>query len=693
MDKDLRPAFALSCAALLGVLGLYRLTGAGPDRPKPEIRAKRDTYRLIGPRTIYDISVKPELGKVTVGPSRELTAGESFTLRIEYTPEREPLQPGDAFVVIVPYTMSQPAYIQPLLSSEQQDLRNSQSTAMQSGFTRAWSSDPEVRVGLFCDPVLDGSRLGEGWHLIAAVQNAPLKPGERLVISYGDTQYGGPGAATHLATEYEIACLIYRKVNWRAVEAARAKKETVRVWEEAAERGMLANSPMVRVRGAAAASYAVVAPSQAAAGKPFAVRVIARDRFGNLAGACGGGVRFAPAAGGTVPQPYMFRPEDECAKEFEVRLGEGTQRLSAASSGGKVSGSSNPVMVAKTLPERRIYWGDLHVHTVESDGLGTVSSAYRYGRDAAGLDFASVTDHLNGVTEVLRENAEAYHEPGRFVTFNAFELSGIPNGGGDAILYFKSPSAKYDKLIPTRGERVAGPVGDIDAVAGLVEKLNQRNIIIVPHNHAGNYASYRKGFDNESVRLMEVYSVWGNSEMSTPPLRPYYFNRKPRSVQEALALGYKVGMIASGDEHAGKPGFGFWLRRSRGHQSGLIAAYSPSLTREGLWDAMWNRRVYGTSGERIVLDFSLNGNPMGTVMRAAGAGQRKMKVFVLGTAPLKEVSIVRNNEVIHQQAVSGPQASFEYTDYTAAGPKDYYYVRVAQEDTHLAWSSPIWVLQ
>ncbi|MFB3826548.1 MAG: DUF3604 domain-containing protein [Bryobacteraceae bacterium] len=677
----------------MATLALYRLVGASPDRPKPEIRARRDSYRLIGPRAIYSISLKPGLGKVTLGPSRELKAGESFTLRIEYTPEREPLQPGDAFVVVVPYPMSQPSYIQPLLASEERGSRFAQRAAVQTGFTQAWSSNPDVRVGLFCDPVVDNSRLGEGWHLIATVQNAPLLPGQKLVISYGDTTYGGPGAVTHLATEYEIACMVYRQVNWKPVEEARRQEQQTRVWEHAADRGMLESSPMVRVRGAAAVSYAVIAPSQAAAGQPFPVRVVARDRFGNLAGSCADGVRFAPLAGGTLPPPYAFRPEDECSKEFQVSLGAGTHRIRAASRDGKVKGAGNPVIVASTLPPHRVYWGDLHVHTVESDGLGTVSSAYRYGRDAAGLDFASVTDHLNGVTQVLRENAEAYHEPGRFVTFNAFELSGIGEGGGDAILYFKSPGAKYEDLIPTAGRRMAGTRAGIDEVAALVEKINERNIIIVPHNHAGDYKTYRKGFDNRSVRLIEVYSVWGNSELSTPPLRPYNYGRQPRTVQQALALGYKLGMIASGDDHSGKPGFGSWLRLARAHQSGLVGAYSTALTREGLWEALWNRRVYGTSGERIILDFSLNGRPMGTIMNAAEAPRRKMKVFVLGTADLKEVSIVKNNAVIYRHEVSGPRTSFEYTDYPQAGANDYYYVRVAQQDTHLAWSSPVWVLQ
>ena len=34
----------------------------------------------------------------------------------------------------------------------------------------------------------------------------------------------------------------------------------------------------------------------------------------------------------------------------------------------------------------------------------------------------------------------------------------------------------------------------------------------------------------------------------------------------------------------------------------MVAALAPGLTREGIWDAIYDRRTYGTTGERILLD-------------------------------------------------------------------------------------------
>ena len=45
--------------------------------------------------------------------------------------------------------------------------------------------------------------------------------------------------------------------------------------------------------------------------------------------------------------------------------------------------------------EMNLYAGELHGHTLDSDGQGTITEAYTYARDVAGLDFFSITDHSN----------------------------------------------------------------------------------------------------------------------------------------------------------------------------------------------------------------------------------------------------------------------------------------------------------
>ena len=66
--------------------------------------------------------------------------------------------------------------------------------------------------------------------------------------------------------------------------------------------------------------------------------------------------------------------------------------------------------------------------------------------------------------------------------------------------------------------------------------------------------------------------------------------------------------------------------------------------------------------------------------------------FVAGTAPLRSVQVVKNNEVAHEQGPRGADLEFEIEDPGAAdATEDFYYLKVVQEDGELAWSSPIWV--
>jgi hypothetical protein len=81
-----------------------------------------------------------------------------------------------------------------------------------------------------------------------------------------------------------------------------------------------------------------------------------------------------------------------------------------------------------------VYFGELHGHSHLSVdarlyGAGSPRHYYEYARDIAGLDFAALTDHdsPNGVGDNphlwrrVCQLADAYYEPGSFVTFKAYE--------------------------------------------------------------------------------------------------------------------------------------------------------------------------------------------------------------------------------------------------------------------------------
>jgi len=69
-------------------------------------------------------------------------------------------------------------------------------------------------------------------------------------------------------------------------------------------------------------------------------------------------------------------------------------------------------------------------------------------------------------------------------------------------------------------------------------------------------------------------------------------------------------------------------------------------------EAFWARRVYGTTGERIVLRVSAGDHPMGAAFAAAQVPP--IDVEVLGTAPLETVELLRGTEVVYSHPLVQP---------------------------------------
>jgi hypothetical protein len=167
-----------------------------------------------------------------------------------------------------------------------------------------------------------------------------------------------------------------------------------------------------------------------------------------------------------------------------------------------------------------------------------------------------------------------------------------------------------------------------------------------------------------------------------------------------FSLGYTPGVIAAGDSHVGYPGHSLmfsdpnWCQNWR---AGLAAVYAPELTREAIWDALYDRHCYGTTGERIVLRFHLNDARMGSIQEYQPDDdrlcRRDIKVTVCGTDYIRRVDIMKNNGLFHRVCPKSNKSEFTVSDELDQAPttRDWYYVRVFQADNNAAWSSPIWV--
>ncbi|MDP6279516.1 MAG: DUF3604 domain-containing protein, partial [Nitrospinota bacterium] len=129
------------------------------------------------------------------------------------------------------------------------------------------------------------------------------------------------------------------------------------------------------------------------------------------------------------------------------------------------------------------------------------------------------------------------------------------------------------------------------------------------------------------------------------------------------------------------------------YRSGLTCVLSESFTREGVFDALWARRCYATTGERTILDFQVGGSVMGSEIRCAAGAPVLIRAQAEGAKPLKRMQIISQGNVVHEHPCSSDSGGFEVELEGPPRPGDtqYYYLRVEGEEESLAWASPVWV--
>lgn len=356
--------------------------------------------------------------------------------------------------------------------------------------------------------------------------------------------------------------------------------------------------------------------------------------------------------------------------------------------------------------EYNVYFGDLHAHTGEehgsgrSCGTGTLEENYAYAGDVAGLDVFAVAEHDWQLRDQddwnqRMEQMDQHNEDGRFVVIPAYEWTSLKYGHRN--VYYRDTGWPYFPNNPpgTGHNQIAdGSYSPADLWQSLRE-CGARALTIAHHSSTGFFPvdwSYR---DPEFDRLVEVYSTWGNSEYCGAPFPGYAADRhEGLGALDALKMGHRLGMMASSDGHDGNPGNANWCHRQPHihHRlgSGFIGVLADELTRAAIFDAMYARRCYATTGTRIVMDFRVNGAMMGEEIPGYD-GDRFIEAEVIGTAPIEWVEVVQNGEVIYAEGGRGMRRVLldEY-DYDAEGSA-FYYLRVFQTDGEMAWSSPIWV--
>ncbi len=310
------------------------------------------------------------------------------------------------------------------------------------------------------------------------------------------------------------------------------------------------------------------------------------------------------------------------------------------------------------MPEYRIFWGESHDNTYQfADPPAPIDECL--ARAAAHLDFYAAAyyttcspafepgghlaessrphkvpvevwkdeERLDREWAEVKAACRAADQPGRFVTFPGYEWQGDATGGDHNV------SSPDDDL----------PIFRVATLRELYDCLRGLRAVAIPHHTA-----YRPGcrgrdwsvYDERLSPYTEIYSVHGCSETDEEWVGMRQNSHMGPPVgggtwQDALDRGYHIGAVCSTDNWGEMPGH---------YGRGTMACLAEELTREGLWSAMTSRRVYGVTGDRIKLDFTVDGAAMGSVI--VGQRTRRIRVAVEGCDALDRIEVLRGNQVL-----------------------------------------------
>jgi hypothetical protein len=454
----------------------------------------------------------------------------------------------------------------------------------------------------------------------------------------------------------------------------------------------LADPPTLRILAGPAQALRVVLPSRARQGDPVAVRIAALDAVWNAAPDFTGEVVVVDAAGlEGLPERVSFGPGHAGHQTLPAVAGRpGVARVRVAVEGWEEPFASNPLVVAArdAPPEPRILWADLHGHSGRSDGTGTPADYLGYARDVAGLDVVALTDHdhfglrfLDRTPELwreIRDATESFHEAGRFVTLHGYEWTSWIFGHRH-VLWFDGP-----------GELIGSTDPGSDEPEELWAHLAGQAALTIAHHPGGGPVPIDWSIPPDPVLepVVEIVSVHGSSECLECP-EPIYAAVPGGFVRDALGRGHRLGIVGSGDTHDGHPGVG----APEGRTIGLAAILAENLERGAILEALRARRVYATSGPRVVLHFDVSETGMGGVLRVADPrAPREIHVSAVGTAPILRVDCVKGGELLFSvEGDGGDRMELRVEDTAEVQPGEWLYARVVQADGGLAWSSPVWV--
>ena len=534
-------------------------------------------------------------GGVHLAPREEVVAGSYGTWTLTYTAGKKGVATGGRIRV---YTDSDSDRATPQMDDP-------------AGADYLTIEAPKAaRIGVLVQSVLS---------VVLIVNGRALQPGEQVAMTYGDRREGGLGFRAQTFQEA-------RHYFWVDVDTAGDGNIVT-----------LPEPPYLSIVGGEAEKLVVNVPSMVVAGEQFQIQIRADDAWGNPATAYRGLVAIQ-SGDVTVPTEQLrFGEADKGVQWIDgcTVMHTGIHRLTAVDEKAGLTAQSNPTLCEKTKTPYNLYWGDSHGGQVAM--AEKIPDFFEYARDVAAIDFAGYqrNDHVLSKRDwALQQTAErAYDQPGRFVALPGYEWSANTSRGGHHNVYFR----RHDQPIRRSDHGGLEDKSDADTDLYHIQDVYEafRNSDAVITAHVGGEHSDLSYHDPALEPAVEVTSDHGTFEWI---------------LHEALQRNYKMGFFGGSDSHNGRPGNdtpGFQHRRYA--KAGLAAVYAPELTIPAVLSAYKDRRIYATTGARILMHTEATGHLMGAEFTTSEKPQ--ISAFIAGTAPFESVELFRGLERIYSHPV------------------------------------------
>lgn len=352
------------------------------------------------------------------------------------------------------------------------------------------------------------------------------------------------------------------------------------------------------------------------------------------------------------------------------------------------------------------YFGQLHSHTQYSDGAGSLESALAYVKalpDNANVDFVAFTDHSNyfdksgaanpegalydmtKATEYSQQTWKSYKDAvaafnadnaGSMVAIAGFEMTW--SGGPGHINTFNTPGIVSRNNTTLNNKTKDAGLQAYYKLLSQTEGVDSISQFNHPGTTFGNFIDFGYWDAVVDTRMYMVEVGNGEGQIGAGGYYPSY-----EQYIMALDKGWHVAPTNNQDNHKGK-----WGNANDARDVIL----TDDFTEDGIYEALRARRMYATEDKNLDLDYTVNGNMMGSIIDVP----EKLNFEISFNDPDRTDSIAKVELVVNSGKVaytwdSAADLAKGSVSVELAPEYTYYFVRVTEGDGDLAVTAPVWV--